>query len=166
MSKLNNLHAERDSRKDFDFFVGSWNIRNRRLRERLKGSTDWEEFEGRTVARTILGGLGNLDECVMERASGRLEGMTVRLYNPASRQWSLYWADNLNSGILQTPMIGGFENGRGEFYAQEPFEGKHIFSRFIWSEITETSCRWEQAFSPDGGKTWETNWIMDFVRIE
>jgi hypothetical protein len=166
MSKPISQGAERDGRRDFDFFVGRWKIHNRRLRERLKGSTEWEEFEGTTVARTVLGGLGNLDECIMERASGRLEGMTVRLYDPASRQWSLYWADNVNSGILQTPMIGGFENGRGEFYAQEPFEGQHIFSRFIWSEITATSCRWEQAFSPDGGKTWETNWIMEFVRSE
>ena len=166
MGEPNARHTERDGRGDFDFFVGRWKIHNRRLRERLKGSTDWEEFEGTSVARTVLGGLGNLDECTMERALGQLKGMTVRLYDPASRQWSLYWADNVNSGILQTPMIGGFENGRGEFYAQELFQGKHIFSRFIWSEITETSCRWEQAFSPDGGKTWETNWIMEFVRSE
>ena len=166
MGELKTQHTERDGRRDFDFFVGRWKIYNRRLRGRLNGSTDWEEFEGATIARPVLGGLGNLDECTMERASGQLKGMTVRLYNPESRQWSLYWADNVKSGILQTPMVGGFENGRGEFYGQEPFEGKQIFSRFIWSEITETSCRWEQAFSPDGGKTWETNWIMDFVRSE
>jgi hypothetical protein len=166
MSNTNTKSSERDGRRDFDFFVGRWKIYNRRLRERLKGSTDWEEFEGTTIARTMLGGLGNLDECTMERDSGQLQGMTVRLYDPASRQWSLYWADNVKAGIFQTPLIGRFENGRGEFYSQEPFEGRHIFCRFVWSEITPSSCRWEQAFSIDGGKTWETNWIMDFVRIE
>jgi hypothetical protein len=166
MSSANARPEERDGRGDFDFFVGRWKIHNRRLRERLKESTDWEEFEGTTVARSMLGGLGNLDECTMERAAGQLRGMTVRLYDPASQQWSLYWADNAQAGILQTPLIGRFENGRGEFYSQEPSEGRHIFCRFIWSEITETSCRWEQAYSPDGGKTWETNWIMDFVRLE
>ncbi len=153
----------RDGRADFDFIISSWKVHQRRLRERLKGSTSWEEFESASVARKILGGLGNIDEVSMDRESGRLEGFTLRLYDPKSQQWSIYWADSVNVE-LQIPMVGGFENGRGEFYAQEPFEGKQIFSRFIWSNITPTSCRWEQAFSPDGGKTWETNWIADFTR--
>jgi hypothetical protein len=160
---MQNECQEQDGRADFDFFVGRWNVHNRRLRERLKGSNDWEEFEGTSVARAVLGGLGNFDEITMERASGRLEGVTLRLYDPASQQWSLYWAADVD-GILQTPLIGGFANGRGEFFAQEVFEGRHIFSRFIWSEIAETSCQWEQAFSADGGKTWETNWIMECTR--
>ena len=105
-----------------------------------------------------------MDEIVMERESGRLYGTTLRLFNPQSRQWSLYWAASVD-GILQVPMIGGFKNGRGEFYSQEVFEGRHIFSRFIWSKITKNSCQWEQAFSEDGGVTWETNWIMEFERI-
>ena len=166
MSNTSAKLSEGDGHRDFDFLVGRWKIHNQRLHERLKGSNDWEEFEGTTVSRSVLGGLGNLDECTMERDAGQLQGMTVRLYDPASQQWSLYWADNVKAGILQTPLIGRFENGRGEFYAQEPFEGQHIFCRFIWSEITPSSCHWEQAFSTDGGKTWETNWIMDFVRIE
>ena len=153
----------RDGRGDFDFFIGQWRVHNRRLRERLKGSTAWEEFEGATVARKVLGGLGNIDEITMDRASGPSHGMTLRLYDPNSRQWSLYWANGLQ-GILDTPMIGSFENGRGEFFAQEVFEGKRVFSRFIWSDITATTCRWEQALSADGGKTWETNWIMEFER--
>ena len=154
---------EQDGRADFDFYVGTWKIHNRRLRERLKGSTDWEEFEGTSVARMVLGGLGNIDESWFDRESGRLEGMTVRLYDPVSQYWSLYWADS-RQGILQAPMIGRFKDGRGEFFDQEMFEGKHVFSRFIWSEITATSCRWEQAFSADGGATWEANWIMESVR--
>jgi hypothetical protein len=155
----------RDGRADFDFFMGKWKVHHRRLRERLKGSTSWEEFEGTSVAHKILGGLGNFDENVMERESGRMEGVTLRLYNSVSGQWSIYWADGV-TGILQTPMVGGFENGRGEFYDQEIFEGRAILSRFIWSNISETTCRWEQAFSTDGGKTWETNWVMDNTRLE
>jgi hypothetical protein len=161
---MDDRRTEQDGRADFDFYVGTWKIHNRRLRERLKGSTDWEEFEGTSVARMVLGGLGNVDESSFDRASGRLEGMTVRLYDPVSQYWSLYWADS-RQGILQAPMIGRFKDGHGEFFDQEMFEGKHVFSRFIWSEITETSCRWEQAFSADGGVTWETNWIMESVRI-
>jgi len=152
----------RDGRTDFDFFIGQWTVHNRRLRERLAGSELWEEFEGTSVARKVLGGLGNIDEITLERASGRQEGLTLRLYDPASRQWSLYWAGA--DGLLQTPMVGEFEAGRGTFFAQETFAGKRIFSRFIWSDITDTSCRWEQAFSADGGTTWETNWVMEFVR--
>jgi hypothetical protein len=160
-----NVGKERDGRADFDFLMGRWNVQHRRLRERLKGSTSWEEFAGTSIARPLLGGLGNIDENIMERASGRLEGMTVRLYDPSSRQWSLYWADSV-SVVLQPPMIGGFAHGRGEFYDQERFEGRAIFCRFIWSDITARSCRWEQAFSADGGTSWETNWIMEFTRQE
>jgi hypothetical protein len=155
--------AVQDGRHDFDFLVGSWRVHHRRLRERLKGSTAWEEFEGTSVAWAVLDGLGNFDECTMEREAGRLHGMTVRLYNPASRQWSLHWADSAG-GVLLPPMVGSFSDGRGEFYSQEPFEGRAIFSRFIWSNITPASCRWEQAFSEDGGKSWETNWVMEFTR--
>lgn len=154
---------KQDGRADFDFFIGKWKIHHRRLRERLKGSNVWEEFEGTSVARKILGGLGNMDEITMERASGTLLGMTVRFFDPRSQQWSIYWSDSVN-GFQPPPVIGGFKDGRGEFYSQEFFEGKSIFCRFIWSTFTDSSCRWEQAFSADGGKTWETNWIMDFVR--
>lgn len=122
--------TERDGRNDFDFFLGSWTVHHRRLKERLKGCTDWEEFESTTEARKILGGLGNFDEITMERDSGTIHGMTVRLYNPESRQWSLHWADSV-SGTLFAPMIGEFSGNRGEFYSQEPFEGRAIFSRFI-----------------------------------
>ena len=160
---MDSEHLQPDGRIDFDFIVGRWRIYNRRLRVRLKGSTDWEEFEATAIIRKVLGGLGNVDEITMEHAAGRLEGLSLRLYNPTSQEWSIYWADN-RFGVLQTPLIGRFKEGRGEFYAQEIFEGKNIFNRFIWSDITETSARWEQAFSADGGKTWETNWIMQLIR--
>jgi hypothetical protein len=155
--------AARDGRADFDFLMGSWRVHNRRLKERLKSSEEWEEFDGVSVARPVLGGLGNVDEVTFQRESGPLLGMTVRVFDPAARQWSIYWADSVN-GELQTPMVGEFSGGEGRFYDQETFEGRRILSRFIWSRITPTSCQWEQAFSADGGVSWETNWIMEFVR--
>jgi hypothetical protein len=154
-----------DGRTDFDFLIGRWNVHHQRLRERLKSSTSWEEFEGTAVNRKILGGLGNADENVMDRETGRIEAVSLRLFDPGPQEWSIYWADSVR-GTLDVPMIGGFTQGRGEFYSQEVFEGKHIFNRFIWSDITPTSCRWEQAFSADGGKTWETNWIMELTRCQ
>lgn len=160
---MSDTSTPNDGRADFDFVFGSWKVHNRRLRERLRGSDSWEEFEGFSVARPILGGLGNIDEITMHRESGVLEGFTIRLFNPAAQEWSIYWADSL-SGLLYTPMIGRFENDRGEFYAHEPFEGRHIISRFIWVHPTPDACRWEQSFSPDGGKTWEVNWVMEMTR--
>jgi hypothetical protein len=149
---------------DFDFLIGKWKVRNRKLKERLKGSNLWEEFEARAEARHLWNGKANVDEIEAETPSGYLQGMTLRLFNPTSQQWSIYWASSKN-GFLDPPMIGSFKNGIGEFYDQEMFEGKSIYCRFIWDEITENSCRWQQAYSEDGGKTWETNWIMDFLRI-
>ena len=152
-----------DGRNDFDFLIGTWKVHHRRLKERLKRSSEWEEFEGDTVDRKILNGLGNMDENIIYRETGLIHAVTLRLFDPQAQEWSLYWATGI-SGILEVPMIGGFKHGLGEFYSQEVFEGRHIFSRFIWSEITTTSCKWEQAFSADGGQTWETNWVMDFER--
>jgi hypothetical protein len=152
-----------DPQTDFDFVIGSWKIHNRRLKEPLTGSSSWVEFEGKSVARKIWGGRANIDEFEADSPTGRIQGLTLRLYDPKSQQWRLYWA-NSAKGILDVPMVGEFNNGRGEFYDQEIFEGKSIFVRYIWSDIKENSARWEQAFSPDGGKTWETNWIMELVR--
>lgn len=162
MSEQRNV--EQAGRDVFDFFMGSWKIRNRRLRERLKGSTSWEEFPGTTVARKILDGLGHVEEFTMNRATGPAAGMTLRFFNPQSGQWSVYQANSV-SGFDPYPAIGELKEGRGEFYSQEFFEGRSIFCRTIWSEIAENSFHWEQAFSTDGGKTWETNWISDFERI-
>jgi hypothetical protein len=158
------MKPENDGRNDFDFLSGSWKVHHRRLVERLKRSTEWEEFEGDTVDRKILNGLGNMDENILHRKTGSVQAISLRLFNPTSKEWSIYWATDL-TGTLDVPMIGSFRDGRGEFYSQEVFEGQHIYSRFIWSKITANSCQWEQAFSIDGGKTWETNWIMEFKRI-
>ncbi len=157
------MQTENDERNDFDFLIGTWKVHHHRLVERLKGCTEWEEFEGETIDRKMLNGLGNLDENILHRKTGSVHAMSLRLFNPESKEWSIYWSTDL-TGTLDVPMIGSFTDGRGEFYSQEIFEGQHIYSRFIWSTITPISCQWEQAFSIDGGKTWETNWVMEFER--
>lgn len=156
--------GEPDGRSDFDFLIGSWTVRNRRLKKRLTGCLEWEEFASRCRARPILGGLGNMDEFVLERGSGRVEAITVRLYSPAAREWSIYWAASSGNGRFDVPMVGRFEGARGEFFSQEVFERRHILARFVWTVTAPDACRWEQAYSADGGKTWETNWTMEFSR--
>ena len=165
MIEQNAQPQPQDGRSDFDFYMGTWQVHHRLLRGRLQGSNEWEEFDGTAVARKILGGLGNIDEFVMNRVSGQTRGVTLRLFDPQARQWSIYWAND-QLGTLGTPAAGEFEDGRGEFYDYDPFHGRHIFTRIVWSEITPTSCHWEQAASDDAFKTWETNWIMDFTRAE
>jgi hypothetical protein len=153
-----------DASGDFDFLFGHWRVKNRRLRARLAGSTAWDEFECTVVVRPIWGGRANCNEFEAEGPSGPIQGLAIRLFNPTSRQWNIYWATGAE-GTLGHPMIGSFEDGHGEFYNQEMFEDRSIYVRFVWSDITPTSCHWEQAFSADGGKDWETNWIMDFFRL-
>jgi hypothetical protein len=157
------MSTEHDPQHDFDFYFGSWKVHNRRLREALSGCDEWVEFESTVVARRVWGGLANMDEYdAPETPWGHIQGCTVRFFDPKSKQWSIYWA-NRNNGKLDPPMIGGFENGSGEFYDQEMFHGRAIYVRFLWTP-GENQIRWEQAFSDDGGKTWETNWIMEMTR--
>lgn len=158
------MQTENEGRNDFDFLIGTWKVHHRTLKKRLNGSTEWNEFEGDTVSSKILNGLGIMDHSILHAQTGPVHAMALRLFNPASKEWSIYWSTD-RTGILDVPVIGGFKDGRGEFYSQEIFEGRHIYSRFIWSKITANSCQWEQAFSEDGGKTWETNWIMEFERL-
>lgn len=163
MTEFVSADAQSDGRDDFDFLIGSWDSHQRRLKQRLKGCDDWEEFNGFSVARKILGGLGNFDEVMLETPGGRVLGVTLRLFDPQTQLWSIYWSSSTRS-TLDTPMVGRFEHGRGEFYDRETFEGRSIFSRFIWTSSGANTCRWEQALSPDGGRTWETNWTMDLIR--
>jgi hypothetical protein len=158
------MSMENDGRNDFDFLIGTWKVHHRTLKKRLHGSIEWLEFDGDMVSRKILNGLGNIDENLIHTKSGLVHAIALRLFNPISKEWSIYWSTD-QTGILDVPVIGGFQDGRGEFYSQEIFEGRHIYSRFIWSKITANSAQWEQAFSEDGSKTWETNWIMEFERV-
>jgi|SRR5215813_956391 len=155
----------RDGQHDFDFEVGTWTTQLKRLLRPLTGSNTWVEYDGTTVVQKIWNGRANLAELVADGRSGHIEALSLRLYNPESSQWSLNFA-NGQSGTLSQPTIGGFKNGRGEFYDQEMFNGRAVFVRFVVSDITPNSCRFEQAFSDDGGKTWEVNWIAIDTRVK
>jgi hypothetical protein len=157
------VDARPDGRADFDFFIGTWDSHQRKLQQRLQGCDEWEEFHGVSVAYKILGGLGHVDEVTFEMPTGQVVGFTLRLFDPQTRLWSIYWSSSARS-VIETPMIGRFEHGRGAFYDREVFEGRVIISRFIWTSSGSDACRWEQAFSADGGRTWETNWTADFTR--
>jgi hypothetical protein len=154
----------RDGRHDFDFEFGSWKIHLKRLLRPLTGSTSWVEYDGTSVVRKVWNGRANLGELEVSGPAGHIEGLSLRLYNPQSRQWYISWA-NASDGALGVPMVGGFQNGRGEFYDQEPLNGRAIFVRFIFSDITPKTFRLEQAFSADGGKTWEANWLASFTKV-
>ncbi len=156
-------NSDSNSAQDFDFLIGSWRVLNRRLTERLKNCDSWEEFEATLSVRPILGGLGNVDQFRTTLNGVEFEGVTLRLFNPATREWSLYWADSAR-GELQPPLVGRFQEGRGEFFSRESHNDIPILARFVWDDITENSARWEQAFSTDDGATWESNWIMEFTR--
>jgi hypothetical protein len=161
---LQHTLAERDGQHDFDFEIGAWQTHLRRLVHPLTGSTTWVEYEGTTVVRKIWNGRANLVELEVDGPGGHIEGLNLRLYDSKSRQWNLNFA-NSNGGMLSQPTIGEFKNGRGEFFDQETLNGKTILVRFVISDITSNSCRFEQAFSDDGGKTWEVNWIATDTRI-
>ncbi|MGA8142802.1 MAG: hypothetical protein WB987_02805 [Candidatus Acidiferrales bacterium] len=154
----------RDGQHDFDFDIGTWKTHLKRLVHPLTGSTTWVELDGATVVRKLWDGRANLAELEADSPAGHLEVLSLRLYNPQSRQWSLN-AANSHDGILSVPTVGEFRNGRGEFFDQEEFNGRMILVRNVWSDITPDSCRFEQAFSEDGGKTWEVNWIATDTRI-
>jgi hypothetical protein len=157
-------HVARDGQHDFDFEIGTWKTKLKRLTAPLSGSKQWVEYEGITVVTKVWNGKANLVELVADGAAGHFEGLSLRLYNPASRQWSLNFA-NIRSGTLVTPTIGEFKDGVGEFYCQETYNERAILVRFIITKINENACHFEQAFSDDGGKTWEVNWIADDTRI-
>ncbi len=151
--------------RDFDFEIGSWKTHLKRRLRPLTGSNDWVEYDGTTVVRKVWGGRANILELEVDGPAGHIEGATWRLYNPAADQWSLNFSNGA-VGTLSTPTIGEFKNGRGEFYSTDTLNERSILVRFVISEITADSAHFEQAFSDDGGKTWEVNWIANDTRIE
>jgi hypothetical protein len=148
---------------DFDFLIGSWTVANRRLTTLFAGSDDWETFPGTSTARSIFGGAGNTDEIVFPTLG--TSGFTLRLFDVERKEWSLSWASS-RTGRLYPPVVGTFTAGRGDFYGDDTHEGQPIRAHFIWSGITDSSARWEQEFSADGGLTWESNWVMEFTRAD
>ena len=150
---------------DFDFYMGSWQVTHRRLNERLAGSTEWTTFSGTCVAQKILGGYGNLDDNVLEMPDGTYRAVTLRSYDANQQTWSIWWLDGRHPHQLDVPVIGSFKDGIGAFYAEDTLAGRPIRVRFLWIASNPQAPRWEQAFSADGGESWETNWIMEFARI-
>src|SRR5579885_1059686 len=156
--------APHDGQHDFDFEIGTWKIHLKKMLHPLTGSNDWVEFDGSTYTQKVWDGRANLEQFETNGSVGQIEGITLRLYNPASHQWSIYWATS-KTGTLTIPTVGEFRNGIGEFYDHEPINGRMVLVRYIWSRITPNSAHFEQAFSDDGGKTWEVNWITDQTRV-
>jgi hypothetical protein len=156
--------AARGTKDDFDFLFGSWKVHNRYLRNRLQHSNDWMEFDAQVEAQPVLNGLGNVHRYRATRDGKQVEGVTLRLFDPSTGEWSIHWADTVRPGTLLPPMIGRFHGDLGEFFGEETVDGQKVNCRFLWTRRDPNSPRWEQAFSDDGGKTWETNWIMTFSR--
>lgn len=163
-SSVQQTPTERDGQHDFDPLIGAWKYHLKKLLHPLTGSTAWAEFDGTGGCFKVWDGRAQLDTIEVDSPTGHIEGLTLRLYNPQSHQWRLYWANSKN-GILDPPQIGEFKNGRGEFYAQDILNGKSIIIRFVWTNMTTTTPHFEQSFSDDGGKTWEVNWITDQTRV-
>ena len=157
--------GKRDGQRDFDFEIGTWKTHLSRRLHPLTGSTTWVEYTGTSVVRRVWNGRANLVELEVDGPAGDIEGLSLRLYNPQSRQWSLNFASS-RGGTMTEPVFGEFKNGRGEFFGRDSLDGRAILVRFIISDITPTSCHFEQAFSDDGGKTWEANWIATDTRVK
>jgi hypothetical protein len=153
----------RDGQHDFDFNIGVWKSRIRRLQHPLTGSKEWIDVNATVTVSKVWEGRANLEEIEADGPTGHLEGLTLRLYAPESRQWYLYWA-NSKVGTLGTATVGEFKNGRGEFYSQDQSDGRTILVRQIYSDITQNSYHFEQSYSEDGGKTWEPNWVASLTR--
>jgi hypothetical protein len=157
--------AERDGQHEFDFEFGIWKTHLKRLVHPLTGSTDWVEYDGTSTVREVWNGRSNLLELEVDGPAGHIEALSLRLYNRDSHQWSLNFA-NSSGGTMSTPTIGEFKDGRGEFYDQETLNGRFILVRFVITPIAPDRCRFEQAFSDDGGKTWEVNWVAIDTRVK
>ena len=155
--------SQTSSHEDFDFLTGRWKIRNRKLKTRLNDDDQWVEFDATCECRQILNGYGNVDQFITEFDGVPFEGMSLRLFNPQTRLWSIYWADS-NLVTLDVPQVGSFDGDIGMFYAKDFHAGKPIVIAFKWDKSNPDAPVWSQAFSPDKGETWEWNWHMRFER--
>jgi len=165
-SIAHNQTTSPETSPDFDFFMGMWVIRHRRLKDRLAGCSEWVEFDGTASAQKLLAGQANVDDHVLEFPEGKYRAASLRCYDPTRKLWSIWWLDSRSPGQLDPPVVGKFDDGIGTFFAEDTFAGRPIRVRFRWTDTQSGAPHWEQAFSDDGGKTWETNWTMDFTRSE
>ena len=152
------------SKNDFDFYQGKWNLKNKKLKTRLNNCTEWTEFESTQEMYKVLNGLGNIDNFLATFDGVPFEGMSVRLFNPKTKLWSIYWADS-NEGVLQPPVLGSFENNIAHFFTKDIFNDHNILVVFRWDVRDKENPIWSQAFSDDNGKTWEWNWYMYFSKF-
>lgn len=150
---------------DFDFIIGDWQVQHRRLNARLCGCEDWTVFGGRTTTRKILQGFGNVEDNVLAFPDGEVRAAALRSYDAASGAWAIWWLDGRAPHELDVPVVGRFDAGVGTFLADSVHGDRPVKVRFIWRVNAGANPTWEQAFSPDGGATWETNWHMVFARI-
>lgn len=149
---------------DFDFVIGDWNVKHRRLKERLAQCTEWIAFDGEMSTRHVMGGFGNIEDNILSFPEGEFRAAALRSYDRTTGEWSIWWLDGRFPGKVDVPVVGSFTNGVGTFYASDLFNGRPIRIRFLWSRTSDDQLRWEQAFSADDGATWETNWTMEFFR--
>jgi hypothetical protein len=160
------LLPQRDGSHDFDFLIGDWKVHVRRLPDRLNNSNTWDEYDGISNHHKLLDSNANFEQFEVTGTDKKLhiKGQTLRLYNPATRQWSIYLIDLDNGTLDAPPVVGGFTGKRGEFFHQEQFKGRTILVRYVWVDVSPKSSHMDQSWSPDGGKTWEVNWICELSR--
>jgi len=151
---------------DFDFMIGDWRVRHRRLNSRMTGCTEWTEFTGLSSTRKILGGFGNVEDNLLSFPDGDVRAVAFRSFDTRTCQWAIWWLDGRSPHTLDIPVIGGFTGSVGLFFAQDTLGGRPITVRFTWKANPGGNPEWEQSFSADDGKTWETNWTMEFARRE
>ncbi len=161
-----NTQSPGTTSSDFDFMIGHWRVHHRRLNARLCGCAEWTEFEGRSSTSRILGGLGNVEDNVLCFPSGDVKAAAFRSFDAKSNTWAIWWLDGRAPHQLDTPVVGGFCGATGTFFADDRLDGRPIRVRFIWHTNPGGNPTWEQAFSEDGGASWETNWHMEFQRCE
>ena len=149
---------------DFDFIIGEWQVRHRRLNSRMTGCTDWTEFFGTSSTRKILGGFGNVEDNVLNFPDGEVKAAAFRSFDGKAKKWAIGWLDGRAPHNLDVPVVGSFAGPTGTFFASDCLDGKPITVRFVWHANSGSNPVWEQAFSDDDGKSWETNWVMEFVR--
>lgn len=159
------LHPAPAAPSDFNFIIGHWRVRHRRLNARLAGCTEWTEFDGESSTAHILGGFGNLEDNILHFPEGSVRAAAMRSYDPHTGSWSIWWLDGRNPARLDVPVVGKFSDRVGVFYADDVLDGKAIKVRFTWTATPGQDPRWEQAFSGDAGQSWETNWTMAFAPL-
>jgi len=159
----NNSHIEI---QNFDFLIGKWSVLNRRLKERLTNCDEWIEFQAEMETKRILNGLGLMDEMKSSHFGDDFIGLSIRMVNPATNIWTIYWADTSSpENYLKEQVVGEFKNGVGEFYGKELYLSKEYQLRFTWKKPSENTALWEQAYFDEKAKEWETNWTMKFTRV-